>query len=203
MKISHLQQHYFTFITQCHFNIVSFYVFISISILSGTNRPSPYFFPFSNLSLLFLYPLLPLFTGPIKGTEALVKQSNKVVMECTLFQDAAWMRIHSAGVNHFFLSNTLFFFPHLAHYCSIISDVAASENRGRGERRDFSLALVRVASSSLVLRRNKRFHKAKAVEPGCVRRLAWWEDMGRNRPGFLYSGAENRGCLLDRTMRQC
>lgn len=59
-----------------------FTIFFHFNI-EGNQPPLPQFFSFSNSSLPFLYPLLPLFTGLIKGTEALVKQSNKMVMECT------------------------------------------------------------------------------------------------------------------------
>lgn len=80
------------------------------------NKPPfpPFFFPFSNSSSLFLYPLHPLFTGPIKGTEALVKQSNKVVMECTTvprYSLNSHSFIHSFNRSKsLFFETTLFFF---------------------------------------------------------------------------------------------
>lgn len=72
------------------------------------NKPHPlffsfFFFLFSNLSLLALYRLLSLFTGLIKGMEELVKQSNKVVMECTTVP-AYGLNVHS-----FSWSKSLFF----------------------------------------------------------------------------------------------
>lgn len=80
--------------------------FFFISVWSGTNRPHSIF---TIWSLLALYPLLPLFTGPIKGMEELVKQSNNAVMECTA------VPVYSLNAHSFswskslFLSTTLFF----------------------------------------------------------------------------------------------
>lgn len=65
-----------------------------------------------------------------------MKQSNKVVMECTTvprYSLNSHSFIHSTGVNHFFLETTLFF-SYLADYCLIISDVAASQDEA-GSRR--------------------------------------------------------------------
>lgn len=82
-----------------------------------------------------------------------MKQSNKVVMECTT------VPTHSLNAHSFSWSKSLFFVDHivlfcffspqnLADYCSIISDVAASLDQA--QRKIVSFPLHLFGSSPLV-----------------------------------------------------
>lgn len=84
--------------------------FFFISILRGTNRPSPNFFllvirhcrSFIHCSLCS--------QAWSKGRRRLWNKAIKWWWSAPLFQHTAWMHIHSAGVNHFFCRPRCFFF---------------------------------------------------------------------------------------------
>lgn len=78
-----------------------------------------------NLSLGFLYPSLPLFTGPIKGTELLVKQSNKAMMEYTTVPRYS-LNVYSFSWSKSFFGQPHFYFLYTAHYYLINSGVRAA-----------------------------------------------------------------------------
>lgn len=137
---------------------------------------------FCDLSLQFLYPLLPLFTGPIKGKEPLVKQSNKAVMECTTVSS------HSLNAYSFSGSKSLFCPPIVHHHFFFIAS---------------SIIIVRYFSGVGASQDWAEVATGSAGQPGCIQRPGermWARTIWT---GALCSGAENRGCLWDTTMRQC
>lgn len=154
-----------TFITLNHFSIVSIYDFFRFSFQHQVKQTAPH-------SIFFLLVISRSFIHCSLCSQARSKGRgrswNKAIKRwwsAPLFQDTAWMRIHSAGVNHFFSVDHIGFFFMSSRL--LFNNFWRGSQLGPGSSRTLWFLSCACHTSPPVW----WLDKTEAAKPGCIRWL--------------------------------